>query len=126
MPEMEGRGKPAPGYELEYLTFVPARLHPPPTGASSGGAPVAVAHLDDDEASDPDAAASKFAYPIPLRHLPKSLRNATRTTSKYAPYGMEDLTVGAWAGLARELAEGKRKKLRQRFRRYMYMGEEKQ
>ncbi|PCH41204.1 endopolyphosphatase [Wolfiporia cocos MD-104 SS10] len=88
-----------PKYRLEYLTYPLALLHPP------------------------DAAAeAQFAYPIPRRHLPKSLRNATRSESKYAPYRLEDLTIPSWTGLARRLAEGTEEKLRKRFRKYMYMG----
>ena len=64
-----------------------------------------------------------FVYPIPLRHLPRKLRTAGTTKSKFAPYAMADLTIPSWAGLARRLAEvGKNSKLRRRFRRYMYQG----
>ena len=70
------------------------------------------------------AARKKFAWPIPKRHLPRTLRNATTGKSKkYAPYGLEDLEVGSWGGLARRLGRGKKgKKLRQRFKEFMYMG----
>ncbi|OSX60399.1 hypothetical protein POSPLADRAFT_1066706 [Postia placenta MAD-698-R-SB12] len=85
-----------PKYKLEYLTF-------PVSGLHRAGA---------DEAP---------WWPIPLRHLPKSLRNATATASKRAPYGLVDLTVPSWTDLAQRLAKGAEKKLRKRFRRYMYM-----
>lgn len=101
LPNMSGTAKHPPKWKLEYLTFEPARLHPP-AGAV--------------------AVASKFEYPIPLKHLPRSLRNATRTTSRFAPYRMPDLTVASWTGLARRLAKAKNEKLRKRFKRYMYMG----
>ncbi|CCM02492.1 uncharacterized protein FIBRA_04593 [Fibroporia radiculosa] len=88
-----------PKFKLEYLTFAVSQLHP------SGG-----------------EGAEGFTYPVPLRHLPRSLRNATVTASKFAPYGLADLTIPSWADLARRLAEGEDKQLRKRFRRYMYMG----
>lgn len=80
------------------MTFARAALHPPP-----GSAP-----------------------PVPLRHLPKALRNATEAGkgAKYMPYGLGDLTVGSWVELGRRLAAGTEAKLRKRFRKYMYMGGE--
>lgn len=69
----------------------------------------------------------KIWYPFPLRNLPGSLRNATVSESKYAPYGMKDLTIGSWMELARRLGDGKHgKKLRKRFKRYMYFGGDEQ
>ena len=87
-----------PAYELEYMTFQPALLHP------DGGS------------------AETFRYPIPLQQLPRSLRNSTVTVSKYAPYEMGDLTVGSWVELARRLGNKTESRLRKRFRRYMYLG----
>lgn len=103
LPNMSGTEKHPPKWKLEYLTFAPARLHPP-AGAGAGESLV------------------KFDYPVPLKHLPRSLRNATVTKSKYAPYKMADLTVPSWATLARRLAKTKNEKLRRRFKKYMYMG----
>lgn len=86
-----------PKFKLEYLTFDPTALHP-----------------QNNE--------SRFHYPVPLQHLPRSLRNSTVTISKYAPYRMNDLTIPSWLCLARKLA--KSKKLRKRFKEYMFMGGE--
>ena len=83
-----------PKFKLEYLTHSLAALHP-----------------EDEQ------------YPIPLKQLPKSIREGNKTSSKFAPYGMEDLTIGSWVRLARRLGDGSRKKLRRRFKQYMYMGE---
>ena len=94
MPDLNGTAEQPPKWRLEYLTFAPAALHPP-----KGTAP-----------------------PIPLKQLPRSLRNATRTRSRYAPYRMADLTLPSWTNLARQLAQTKNAKLRKRFRRFMYMG----
>ncbi|KAK7695800.1 hypothetical protein QCA50_000438 [Cerrena zonata] len=95
----ETTGKRAPKFKLEYLTFEPSLLHPPE-----------------------GLEASQFHYPIPLKNLPRSLRNSTVTKSKYAPYKMQDLTIPSWLKLARRLGKAKHQKLRTRFRRYMYMG----
>ena len=66
------------------------------------------------------------SLPIPLKELPKSLRrNETeKRKSKYLPYGLEDLTIGAWVSLGRRLGEerGRGKKIRSKFVRYMYQG----
>jgi len=91
--------KHAPKYKLEYITFRPTALHP--QNNESG-----------------------FHYPVPLRHLPGSLRNSTITKSPYAPYRMKDLTIPSWVKLARKLAKPDKKKLRRKFRKYMYMGGE--
>jgi len=66
----------------------------------------------------------EFQHPIPLKQLPKSLREGDVTSSKFAPYGIDDLTIPSWVGLARRLGDPTRKKLRRRFKKYMYMGEE--
>jgi len=42
----------------------------------------------------------EFQYPIPLERLPKSLQEGNATSSKYAPYEMDDLTIPSWMGLA--------------------------
>ena len=90
-----------PKFKLEYLTHKLEALHP-----------------EDGRRSE------EFHYPIPLKELPKSIREGNVTSSKFAPYGMEDLTIASWVRLARRLGDPSRKKLRRRFKRYMYMGEE--
>ncbi|KAG2156070.1 Metallo-dependent phosphatase-like protein [Suillus clintonianus] len=60
--------------------------------------------------------------PVPLRNLPKSLREAGVTESEFAPYGMHDLTIPSWLDLACKLGKPREKKLRKRFKKYMYMG----
>lgn len=92
-----------PHFELEYLTFPPTQLHPDEGLADSG---------------------HEFRYPIPLQHLPRSLRNSSVTESKYAPYGLPDLTISSWVTLAQQLGDERYTKLRKRFREYMYMGGE--
>lgn len=107
MPNLTGTEKHPPKWKLEYLTFAPHALHPPTAGGDEAGTQTA----------------ERFVYPIPLRHLPRKLRDANVTSSKYAPYRMADLTIPSWAELARRLAEAKKNaKLRRRFRQYMYMG----
>lgn len=96
-----GSAKHPPKWKLEYVTFEPSKLHPP------------VAE---------NLTSEKFWYPIPLKHLPKSLRNATAQKSKFAPYKMADLTIPSWLRLVQRLGRTKNVKLRKRFRRYMYMG----
>ncbi|KAG6897450.1 hypothetical protein C0992_001450 [Termitomyces sp. T32_za158] len=90
-----------PTYELEYLTFCPRQLHPAGTDGRS-----------------------TVGYPIPLKRLPKSLRNPNVTESKYAPYSMRDLTIPSWVELAQRLGDEAEEELRGRFRRNMYMGAE--
>lgn len=141
----EGNETYKPKFELEYLTFTLPSLHPgsenaPPednewweddgeeeendgeeeqeedesesrerrlAGADDGGAP------DSEE---------EKRYPIPLKELPKSLRHGkTGAKSKYAPYQLADLTIGSWLKLGRKLGDKERRKLRGKFRRYMYM-----
>lgn len=91
-----------PKWKLEYTTLARAALHP--------------------EAGPP---------PFPLKELPKPLREpATNATTeeevkageKYMPYGLDDLTLGSWLGLARRLGDesGAEAGLRKQFRRYMY------
>lgn len=62
--------------------------------------------------------------PVPLRNLPKSLREAGVTESELAPYGLPDLTIPSWLDLACKLGKPREKKLRKRFKKYMYMGGE--
>ncbi|KAH9936952.1 Metallo-dependent phosphatase-like protein [Amylocystis lapponica] len=88
-----------PKYKLEYLTHPLSLVYPPISEAEP-----------------------TFHYPIPLRHLPRSLRKGPVSESKYAPYGLADLTIPSWTELAQRLAQGGEKKLRRRFRKYMYMG----
>ncbi|OCH94072.1 endopolyphosphatase [Obba rivulosa] len=89
-----------PKYKLEYLTYPVESLHPPREATAE----------------------AKFHYPIPLKQLPRSLRNATISSSKYAPYEVEDLTIPSWLELARRLGDPAEAKLRKRFKKYMYMG----
>ncbi|KAF8165337.1 endopolyphosphatase [Crassisporium funariophilum] len=88
-----------PQFELEYLTYPLTSLHPDSEGAHEG-----------------------FLYPVPLRHLPESLREPGVEKSKYAPYRMTDLTIPSWIRLARRLADDKHTKLRKKFRKYMFLG----
>lgn len=90
-----------PKFKLEYLTHKLEALHLEDVARSEG-----------------------FHYPVPLKQLPKSMREGNGTSSKFAPYGMSDLTIPSWVGLARRLGDPSRKKLRRRFKRYMYMGED--
>jgi endopolyphosphatase len=85
-----------PKFKLEYLTFPLGLLHPE-RGSSE-----------------------EFHYPVPLRNLPRSLRNVTGTTSKYAPYALPDLTIASWIGLAKRLASPEEHRLRKKFKRYMH------
>lgn len=99
MPNLDEANKThKPVFELEYVTFPVEMLAPQ--------------ELQEDE------------YPIPLRHLPESLKEAAAegSKSKYAPYKMEDLTIGSWVQLARKLADEKKQQLRRRFKKYMYGG----
>ncbi|KAF9057569.1 hypothetical protein BJ165DRAFT_1397817 [Panaeolus papilionaceus] len=93
-----------PGFEMEYLTYPLESLHP---GSDSSG-------VGNGEADD-------FVYPVPVRHLPESLRRpGSEAESAYAPYGMEDLTIGSYVKLARKVAN--KKKLQKVFRQYMFQG----
>ncbi|KAI0660952.1 hypothetical protein C8Q70DRAFT_912248 [Cubamyces menziesii] len=116
-----------PKFKLEYLTFPVTSLHPPPKADGADGN----ATEGEDNNGAVDAAvsveahsgANKFWYPIPRRHLPRTLRNTTLTRSKkFAPYGLEDLTIPSWTALAQRLGRSKAKRLRQKFKQYMYMG----
>lgn len=62
--------------------------------------------------------------PVPLRNLPKSLREARVTKSELAPYELSDLTIPSWLDLACKLGKPREKKLRKLFKKYMYMGGE--
>ncbi|KXN86281.1 Endopolyphosphatase [Leucoagaricus sp. SymC.cos] len=88
-----------PHFELEYVTYPVSALQPGGSG---------------DE--------KEFVYPVPLQHLPRSLRAGNRTSSRYAPYEIDDLTIGSWVGLGRRLGHGGHGKLRRQFRKYMYVG----
>jgi endopolyphosphatase len=57
---------------------------------------------------------------IPSRNLPKALRHGRG--AKYAPYSLEDLTIPSWIALARKLGKGENRKLRKKFKGYMFMG----
>ncbi|KAJ7507820.1 endopolyphosphatase [Mycena galericulata] len=56
---------------------------------------------------------SDGVYPVPLKNLPSHLKK------KQTPYKLEDLTVGAWIALARQM--GNSTKLSSLFKTYMYM-----
>ncbi|KZV72170.1 hypothetical protein PENSPDRAFT_576601 [Peniophora sp. CONT] len=87
-----------PKFKLEYMTYELDALHP----------------------------ADGSAGPIPKKELPKSLRKRTKknASSKFAPYGLPDLTVGSWLALADKLGGSGAKKVKKRFRKYMFMGGE--
>ena len=57
---------------------------------------------------------------IPSAKLPKALRKGRG--AKYAPYSLPDLTIPSWIKLARKLGDRENKKLRKKFRGYMFMG----
>ena len=101
LPENRLNSTKKPKFKLEYLTHKLEALHPEDVARSEA-----------------------FHYPVPLKQLPKSIREGSATSSKFAPYGMEDLTIPSWVRLARRLGDRSRKKLRRRFKRYMYMGED--
>lgn len=85
-----------PKFKLEYMTYTLDALHP----------------------------ADGSAGPVPNKELPKSLRKGTKRDAKgkFVPYGLPDLTVGSWLGLADRLGGNGSKTLKQRFRKYMFMG----
>ena len=92
-------------YELEYMTYSLSALHPPRPPPGDVGEEI------------------EFRYPVPVGELPRSLRAGNVSKSRYAPYGMGDLTIPSWTELAGRLGKmSKGEKLRRRFRRYMYMG----
>ena len=101
LPNLDDAGKKQePKFRLEYVTYPVSMIHPP---------------------SDNQTGRQQQCI-LPLRHLPRSLQNETRTSSKYAPYRMEDLTIPSWLKLAHRMVQPKHEKLRDKFRRYMYMG----
>lgn len=57
---------------------------------------------------------------IPRKNLPKALRNGRG--ARYAPYSLEDLTIPSWVELAKKLGDGENRKLRKKFKEYMFMG----
>ncbi|KAF9534317.1 hypothetical protein CPB83DRAFT_866555 [Crepidotus variabilis] len=86
-----------PKFELEYVTYKAEDLVP----SDEGGQVL-----------------------VPLRHLPEELisNSATKAEkSKFAPYRLKDLTIGSWVRLGHEIGDSSRKKLRKKFRRYMFM-----
>ncbi|KAL1946769.1 hypothetical protein VTO73DRAFT_14873 [Trametes versicolor] len=115
-----------PKFKLEYLTFPVAALHPPEAEGAADATDTAEPASDSAEASEgkgKEKKGAKFWHPIPRRHLPRLLRNSTIGKSKkFAPYGLEDLTIPSWTALGQRLGRSKAKQLRQRFRRFMYMG----
>ncbi|KAJ8454870.1 hypothetical protein ONZ51_g12778 [Trametes cubensis] len=116
-----------PKFKLEYLTFPVTSLHPPPKADGADGNATEGDNyngaVDAAVSAEAHSGANKFWYPIPRRHLPRTLRNTTLTRSKkFAPYGLEDLTIPSWTALAQRLGRSKAKRLRQKFKQYMYMG----
>ncbi|KAF9055285.1 hypothetical protein BDZ89DRAFT_13863 [Hymenopellis radicata] len=98
IPDLAGGNKTRkPDFKLEYTTYAATDLHP----LLGGG---------------------EFNYPVPLQNLPKSLRKGPVEKSEYTPYELADLTVGSWVGLARRLGAEQERKMRKRFRKYMYLG----
>jgi endopolyphosphatase len=83
-----------PEFELEYLTYQLSSLHPM------------------DNVTEP---------PVPLTHLPSSLRKPGVTESKFAPYELPDLTIPSWLDLACKLGKPQEEKLREQFKLFMYM-----
>lgn len=103
LPSLEQANKThPPQFELEYLTYSLDSLHPNPEGGSE----------------------EPFVYPVPVKLLPKSLRIGGVNKSDYAPYKMKDLTIPSWIKLGRRLGDEKHKKLRKKFRQYMFAGGE--
>lgn len=92
-----------PKFKLEYLTYPLSALHPMESGDS------------------------EFYYPVPVRHLPRSLRDGKKKIGelkkkkKYVPYEMKDLTIGSYVELGRRLADVGHGKLRRQFRKYMFV-----
>lgn len=56
---------------------------------------------------------------MPVKQLPKRLRQPTNETNKFTPYSMDDLTIGSWMELGRRLGAGDDKKLRRKFKSFM-------
>lgn len=95
LPDLENASKKyTPKWELEYMTYGLSALEKNGT----------------DESQEV----------IPGENLPKSLRNGGG--AKYAPYSMEDLTIPSWVKLAKRLGDSENRKLRKKFRKYMFMG----
>ncbi|KAG1836936.1 Metallo-dependent phosphatase-like protein [Suillus subalutaceus] len=87
-----------PEFELEYMTF-----------------PLSTLHLDEEAQN-----ITNHQYVIPLRLLPEELRQPGAVESEYTPYELNDLTIPSWLDLATRLT--KNKKLRSRFKEFMYLG----
>lgn len=87
-----------PEFELEYMTF-----------------PLSSLHLDEEAQN-----ITHHQYVIPLRFLPEELHQPGAVDSGYTPYELNDLTIPSWLDLATRLT--KDKKLRSRFKEFMYMG----
>ena len=127
---MNGTAKKPPKWKLEYLTFAPSKLHPPKTTTETGSETTAqqwenttvVAVGGHGAEIAQGKGKEKFLYPVPLKRLPKKLRQPDVRKSKYAPYKMADLTIPSWLRLVKRLGKKKNAKLRERFRRFMYMG----
>ena len=95
LPDLENASeKYTPKWELEYMTYGLSEF-----GKNGTDEPVEV---------------------IPRENLPKSLRGGRG--GKYAPYALKDLTIPSWIGLAKKLGDSENRKLRKKFRKYMFMG----
>jgi endopolyphosphatase len=102
MPDLEdGTKKHPPRFKLEYVTHAIEALRPP---------------------SDVVRKKGGWIPPVPKHLLPKSLRDGNGTSSKFAPYQLEDLTIPKWIELARKLGDSKR--MWKKFLGYMYMGQD--
>ena len=108
---MNGTAKKPPKWKLEYLTFEPSKLHPPN-----------VTMVATPQWGNTTGAKEGFVYPVPLKRLPRKLRTPGVKKSKYLAYQMADLTIPSWVRLVKRLGKKKNEKLRERFRRFMYMG----
>ncbi|KAI0759898.1 Metallo-dependent phosphatase-like protein [Irpex lacteus] len=122
LPDMNGTAKKPPKWKLEYLTFAPSKLHPPKTTGETTAQQWENTTVVEGAEIAQGKGKEKFLYPVPLKRLPKKLRQPDVKKSKYAPYKMADLTIPSWLRLVKRLGKKKNEKLRQRFRRYMYMG----
>jgi endopolyphosphatase len=107
-----------PKFRLEYLTYALPSLQ---VGGGNGGGSGGDGDGEEELEGERKSGKGGVFQPVPVRELPKSLKNGTRTSSKYAPYGLEDLTIGSWIGFGRQLGDGKEKKLRKTFEGMMRM-----
>lgn len=72
--------------------------------------------------SDPEFELEYVTFPLTEGDAPRAVLIRGRGQDDIASYGMEDLTIGSWVGLANRLGRGREKALRKVFREHMYMG----